>query len=513
MMSSLATPMPASGEPLVVQHQPTFPFVGIGWRYEQPAFPPAAEVIARPAPERPVYGLYCWASEYVEFNEQIHDIGWTNFRVSGPMTDEGMAAYARDGVDVMATLSPRLYGTFRPEAPMSIWVNRADFETDEAFIDYYVTGTRRWLERYGPGGLFFAEHPDLPYRPIKAIEVYNEPNFWYLDTSREEHRKGRGPLTEDERLAIEARREALYARLLAETAEAIRKGWPEVKIVGFAAGGSANADVRFIKNVHAASPATAGSYDVLSTHPYLPRPVAPEGVALRTWGQYSIWRGLSDIRGIMESYGTADRPIWYTELGWAINPRSGGAFEAAIRPADDGLANVMVDVKGIPADIDPRKWVDPLTHAAYITRMYAMTVRMGVDRLFFMSIVDTDGFNSGFLNKDGTYRPTAFAVRNMIDLMPNPKLAGVVSDGEQGVFAYRFQRDANNPALGEAVMAWSIELQGRSLTLDTAVFGEGADRLTAVTMLGDQKEIPLTEDGFATIALGPCPVYFIPASN
>jgi len=33
-------------------------------------------------------------------------------------------------------------------------------------------------ERYGRGGSFWREHPDLPYLPVTQFEVWNEPNWW-----------------------------------------------------------------------------------------------------------------------------------------------------------------------------------------------------------------------------------------------------------------------------------------------------------------------------------------------
>jgi len=500
-----------SGNPLKLQCQPTFPFLGIGWRYEQPPYPPAEEIIAQPAPERPVYGLYCWGGEFIEFNEQIRDIGWTNFRFSGPMHDDFMRAYAEDGVEVMATLAARLHGSFKPKGEqMSDWRNRADYDSDEAFIEDYVNGVARWLDRWGPEGSFFQENPEVPHHPIRKIEIFNEPNFWYLDISKKQHRERmKKRLTEAERLAIEDRRERLYAELLVAVCRAVKERWPEVTIVGFAAGGSAMADLRFIENVHNANPEVAISYDILSTHPYVSRPCAPEGITVRSWGEYSVAGSLQTIRNIMEANGTGDRPIWFTEQGWAVNLRSGGSFVDPGRPPDDGVSTNEASLKDIPYDIDPRKWVDPLTQAAYHVRMVAQCLRMGIERHFPMSIVDTDGFNSGFLQKDGTLRESARAVRNMIDLMPHPKLIEVVVDGDAGIFVYRFDPDVNNPKDTPITMAWSIELNKFSYPLtggDRGLFAPGTN-IRAVGMLGGESVIDTSGHDRVLFRLGPAPIY------
>ena len=41
----------------------------------------------------------------------------------------------------------------------------------------FVSGA---VERYGPGGSFWAEHPSLPQRPIRTWQIWNEENFKYF---------------------------------------------------------------------------------------------------------------------------------------------------------------------------------------------------------------------------------------------------------------------------------------------------------------------------------------------
>ncbi len=48
------------------------------------------------------------------------------------------------------------------------------------------SGWRRFaiqaIKRYGPRGSFWAEHPELPRRPIRTWQIWNEPNFKYFVT-------------------------------------------------------------------------------------------------------------------------------------------------------------------------------------------------------------------------------------------------------------------------------------------------------------------------------------------
>lgn len=43
----------------------------------------------------------------------------------------------------------------------------------------YTAYLRVLVARYGPGGTFWAEHPELPARPIRAWQVWNEPGMEY----------------------------------------------------------------------------------------------------------------------------------------------------------------------------------------------------------------------------------------------------------------------------------------------------------------------------------------------
>ena len=46
----------------------------------------------------------------------------------------------------------------------------------------YAAFMARLVQRYGPGGTFWAEHPELPVRPIREWQIWNEPHFdfyWY----------------------------------------------------------------------------------------------------------------------------------------------------------------------------------------------------------------------------------------------------------------------------------------------------------------------------------------------
>ena len=426
---------------------------------EQP-LPPFDVALGRKVPGRLVYGLCCWAGEYHKYRKAIQEIGWPSFRFAGPFDDRIMQAVAEDGGVSMVTLSNRLLEPGRGK-------DRTDYESDEALLEEYLAKVDGFITRYGVGGTFFDDHPEVPVVPVVDVELWNEPNFQYLI-----------PPDGRSQADLEAAREVLYTKLLTTVYPAIKERHPEANVVAFAAGGMSAGDLRFIEHVHALDAKIGACYDVLSTHPYV-RPAAPEANSLQPWGSYSIARGLEFLRNVMQKAGASEKPVWYTEIGWPISHADGGRYET-------------------PAH---KKFVSPDLQAAYVCRTYALALRLGVERVHIMFASDTDGFNGGFFLKDGTWRPSAKAVQTMIQQMPNPRLLEAVKEGGAGLYVYRYCADADQPESleNEVLMLWNVS-GSECYDLEAVPF----DR-EVVDMLGQRVVLPAGRAW--TIPVGPCPVY------
>ncbi len=446
------------------------------WEIAPQTLPPLDQIAKQPAPDRPVYGLYCWADEYVKYHDFIRQIGWTTTRLGGPMTDDAMKLCAQDDMEVFECLAGQSAEGFPADLPTG---NRAKFDSDDAFIAAYQKVVTLWLQRWGPNGTFFQEHPDVPNHPVAHIEVWNEPNFFYLDQPNFTAAKD-----DAQRLEWDAKREKLYAKLLTATYKTIKSSWPEVQVLGFGAGGAAHADVHFIRSVHEDDRAVAHSYDILSTHPY-DNSAPPEVNAVESFGKWSMANSADELRQVMQKFGTADKPIWYSELNWEITHAEGGKY------AEDSLHP------------SPFSHNTQTMQAAYIVRGYAWTLRLGVKRLTYMSIVDTDHCNSGFMNEDGTWRVSAHAVKTMIDLMPRPALRSAVSDGDDSTYIYEFNPDYQKSDAHDVVMAWrvagpkTVEIPWPDAQVDL------------VDMTGVRQTFPVT-GGKIKLQIGPCPIYLVP---
>jgi lysophospholipase L1-like esterase len=423
------------------------------WEFRKPSLPPIDEIVARAESNPRIYGLYTWKGEYKTHRESIRRIGFGAIRHSGPFDDETMKMYAEDGLEIMVTRSGEV-GELK---------GGVSDEQDEQFAQAYVRSVVEFVKRYGPDGAFFKENPQVANRPIEFVEIWNEPNFQYMIKPDGRPNK-----------EIEAAREKLYAKLLPMAYQALKKVAPQIKVVGFGAGGAGAGDLRFIQHVHENNPEVAKSYDILSTHPYV-NPAPTEGYTIQSWGSYSIASSLQTIRQTLGRFHDQPVRIWYTEIGWPVSKADGGRF-----------------------DMDSRRVVLPTMQAAYLCRLYAYAQRLGVERVHVMFATDTDRFNGGFFLQDGTWRPSAHAVATMIKQMPAPKLLGAISDGEDGYFAYRFA--TGKPDGSEVIMAWNVA-GPKTVTLPVQ-----SDQVAVTHMMGEQQTVQAKENQI-TIEIGPLPVY------
>lgn len=158
----------------------------------------------------------------------------------------------------------------------------------------YARWVGRVAARYGPGGRFWRENPSLPYRPVQAIELWNEP---YLDFFS---RGGVDP--------------ARYARLVRAATIAGRKANPAVKYLLQADWTPGEPRKSFIDAMYAAVPDLTDHFDAVAVHPYsvARAPDQPDD----PWG----FARLHEVRARMVAHGAAAKPLWITEVGWSTCP-------------------------------------------------------------------------------------------------------------------------------------------------------------------------------------------------
>jgi hypothetical protein len=138
------------------------------------------------------------------------------------------------------------------------------------------------IGRYGPQGTFWTANPDIPKRPIRAWQIWNEPSlpsYWP---------GGSDP--------------AEYTRLLKATTPAIKAADPGALVVaaGLPDSSSGTPLLSFFNGMEDAGAASA--YDVAAVHAYASD---DEGTVQK----------VRDIRNAMSAHGDT-KPIWVTEFGW-----------------------------------------------------------------------------------------------------------------------------------------------------------------------------------------------------
>src|SRR5215208_6899314 len=166
--------------------------VGLGThlRYERPA---EVQSALRQLRE----GGVTWVREDFRWDQAEPIRGTYDWR----LTDNLMAGAAAEGVDVLALIDYSApWASSDPSGGGDLFHPPSDFADYAAFA-------RRVVERYGRGGTFWSLHPELTPRPLRAVEVWNEPYgrwFWKPDPDP-----------------------AAYARLVRSTVAAVRAAQPD----------------------------------------------------------------------------------------------------------------------------------------------------------------------------------------------------------------------------------------------------------------------------------------------
>lgn len=202
--------------------------------------------------------------------------------------DAAFIPAAKAGIRII----PTFYGYKKTGGPNLFRFGSSDWNVYTKFI-------KETVKRYGPGGTLWKENPGIPYMPVISYGVWNEPNFLFNNN----HQK---------RVDVEN-----YAQVLVGMSRSIKKIDPSAIV---SVGGLANAqNSTKLEGVSGANfltrlynyPEVRSSFDAVSFHPYS-----------------STVKGMADsieeIRGIMNSNGDTNKPLYITEVGWATGGRTGG---------------------------------------------------------------------------------------------------------------------------------------------------------------------------------------------
>jgi hypothetical protein len=179
--------------------------------------------------------------------------------------------------------------------PLSRWQLRA-----------WASFLRRAVDRFGGGGSFWEENPDLPYLPIRRWEVWNEPNIVTFGRANPES----------------------FARLVRVSGRTIHRADPGAEVI---LGGFFGRPLQVPPNV--------SSGDFLSRL-YRARRVKRhfDGVALHPYvaDANAMRPQIRNLRRVMRVHHDAATPLYVTELGWGSD-----SFESRWERGLDGQAREL----------------------------------------------------------------------------------------------------------------------------------------------------------------------------
>lgn len=170
----------------------------------------------------------------------------------------------------------------------------------------YARFLGKLVRRYGTTGSFWREHPELPRRPLRYWQVWNEPHLTFQWHGRRGDDWARD-----------------YGRLLRSSYRAIHRADRRARVV---LAGLANRSYVFLDHLYRRG-RIRGSFDVAALHPYT---VKPRGVV------HLIRR----FRRVMARNGGARTPLWITELGLPAS-RGRDVSDNWLQTSDRGMARFL----------------------------------------------------------------------------------------------------------------------------------------------------------------------------
>ena len=185
-------------------------------------------------------------------------------------TDAMVARAARNDIQILPiVMYAPAWARIDPGDPASSPRDDADYT---AFLDALVA-------RYGPSGSFWSEHADVPKRPLRTWQVWNEPQLRYQ--------------------WAESDWEAGYGRLLHAAHDALKRDDPGCTVVLAAA---TNFAWDALQGLYAKGD-IKGEFDVAALNPY-------------TGSAGRVLKAAQLFRAVLKRHGDNNKPLWITELTW-----------------------------------------------------------------------------------------------------------------------------------------------------------------------------------------------------
>jgi hypothetical protein len=240
--------------------------------------------------------LWSWAEPSAPANG-AHTYIWNNPRYPNNSLDRLVTMLASQHIRMLAVLST-------PPA----WAAGPGTQLAPAHYGDFVSFAAAFAARYGAGGTFWAQNPQLPYLPVEQFEVWteaNSSNFWTGTPNPAEYLKVLEPLT----AAVHAVDPS--GQVLASI------GWQNFQ--------------SYVTQLYQLG--GKGSFDGIGWHPYAPD---TPGIVLLT----------EELRSTLEAQGDPNLPIFATEVGQPDAASGPGAAFAYDGPVSDAARAATLSLAG-----------------------------------------------------------------------------------------------------------------------------------------------------------------------
>jgi hypothetical protein len=200
----------------------------------------------------------------------------------GSFVDEGGVPTDWSGMDRLVTLITQAGLTVLPVvqyAPPWDAARADDISTPPKTAGPYAAFLGALVRRYGPSGAFWTANPTLRPVPIRAWQVWNEPNIPYQWSVQPFARA--------------------YVKLLRAAHAAIKRADPAAQVILAGLTNYSWTDLRKVYRQRGARRA----FDAVAVNTYTK---SPKGVITI----------LQRVRGVMRRYGDQRKPLYATEVGW-----------------------------------------------------------------------------------------------------------------------------------------------------------------------------------------------------
>lgn len=218
-------------------------------------------------------------------------------------TDKLVTLAAAHGIALLPTVI---------DAPRWAQLDETKRNSPPRYPSDYASYLKALVSRYGPRGYFWAAHPELPRRPIREWQIWNEPDLpFYWDVPSDWSAAWPGG----------------YVRLLKVARKAIKSRDRRGKVV---LAGLSSAPANQMRRLYRRG--ARRLFDVAAVHPY-------------TDGPRDALSVIRSVRAVMRKNHDRRKPIWVTELGW---PAARGKLSV-----DSGLRRLVTTGHGMASRIGP----------------------------------------------------------------------------------------------------------------------------------------------------------------